>query len=120
VNFTPIELHARIRWMEQAHSDATQPMPTYFRFLTLLALHIFVAERVEVVVLEVRPRLPPPFRGGSPNRPSASQRGLFSFQSPAHTYAHTHTHAYALSLSLTPTHTHTQTHTASVTPTREW
>jgi hypothetical protein len=120
VNFTPIELHARIRWMEQAHSDATQPMPTYFRFLTLLALHIFVAERVEVVVLEVRPRLPPPFRGGSPNRPSASQRGLFSFQSPAHTYAHTHTHAYALSLSLTHTHTHTQTHTASVTPTREW
>ena len=37
----------------QAHSDAEHPMPTYFRFLTLLALHIFVAERVEVVVLEV-------------------------------------------------------------------
>ncbi|KAJ0395810.1 hypothetical protein ATCC90586_007283 [Pythium insidiosum] len=36
-----------------AQSGEYPPMAWFFRFLTLLALHVFVAERVDVVVLEV-------------------------------------------------------------------
>ena len=28
-------------------------MPTYFRFLTLMAFHVFLSERVDVAVVEV-------------------------------------------------------------------
>lgn len=29
------------------------PMPAYFKFLTLLAIHVFVKERVDVFIAEV-------------------------------------------------------------------
>eukprot|EP00959_Pyramimonas_sp_CCMP1952_P327588 6857908-Pyramimonas_sp.AAC.1 len=37
----------------KAHDSPTTPMPTYFRFLTLLGLYMFIHEKVQVVVLEV-------------------------------------------------------------------
>ena len=41
--------------MQNLPSELEMPsiMPTYFRFLTLMAFHAFVQERTDVVVLEV-------------------------------------------------------------------
>jgi len=33
--------------------DVPTPLPTYFRFLTLMAFHVFMSEKVDAAVLEV-------------------------------------------------------------------
>lgn len=38
---------------ERAKGDQTSLMPAYFRFMTLLAFHTFVSEKVDVTILEV-------------------------------------------------------------------
>ncbi|KAI3648267.1 hypothetical protein MP228_006121 [Amoeboaphelidium protococcarum] len=38
---------------DRLHASNPQSMPTYFRFLTLMAIHVFIKERVDVAIMEV-------------------------------------------------------------------
>lgn len=63
INMQPIsrDMFARYFWMcwdllhdnPQPATDHGPPMPTYFRFLTLLAFKVFCEEKVDLAILEV-------------------------------------------------------------------
>ncbi|KAM4663762.1 folylpolyglutamate synthase, mitochondrial isoform 2-T2 [Discoglossus pictus] len=60
INGQPIskELFSKYFWqvynrLEETKDDEWSPMPAYFRFLTIMAFHVFVQEKVDLAVLEV-------------------------------------------------------------------
>ncbi|XP_069799938.1 folylpolyglutamate synthase, mitochondrial isoform X4 [Dendropsophus ebraccatus] len=60
INGQPIskELFSKYFWqvynrLEETKSDDMCSMPAYFRFLTIMALHVFLQEKVDLAVLEV-------------------------------------------------------------------
>ncbi|KAM8933605.1 folylpolyglutamate synthase, mitochondrial isoform 2-T2 [Pelodytes ibericus] len=60
INGQPIskELFSKYFWqvynsLEETKDDEDGPMPAYFRFLTIMAFHVFLQEKVDLAVLEV-------------------------------------------------------------------
>ncbi|XP_075434648.1 folylpolyglutamate synthase, mitochondrial isoform X2 [Ascaphus truei] len=60
INGQPIskELFSKYFWqvynrLEETTDDASSSMPAYFRFLTIMAFHVFLQEKVDLAVLEV-------------------------------------------------------------------